>query len=340
MNHTFISRVRSAGVQLSATLVAILAGTVPPQLYSEEKTLNQLGAPAFSEAPGQQFSFDLGTQRTGWTKNKWSVWQLDQPVDISQFNAMRLQVATQQPRSDVGVMIAVREADGTWYAHSWASELTQETNVHEVLFKNFSKPYFHQPAHGTFVDENDRLDLDAISAIAIGVVNPFGVGRVEFTLTSASFIQQPLKPIEALPVEVTGKLLTADDTSSIPLGIFGSYNLKSKPTGEQPYIMVGDERVPIVGGTLNKNGTVSGGTVTINGTDHPVNGRRVVVRETVTPAEEMNESDDKKKKKKKKKKQKLNEYVTTLLCLLYRGRVSIDCMPTVKCITIWRLTLC
>ena len=151
------------------------------------------------------------------------------------------------------------------------------------------------------------MDLNAISAIAIGVVNPKGVGQVSFTLKEAHFLQVEEAAEEPVAVEVTGKLLAVGETSHIPVGVFGAYNLKTQATGEQPYVEVDGEQVPVVGAVVNKGGRVVEGTVTIDGKEWPVKNSRVTVRRMPKAVEgtdvEAAPKDDKKKKKKKSPRQ-------------------------------------
>lgn len=52
------------------------------------------------------------------------------------------------------------------------------------------------------------LDLDAITAIAIGVVNPLGVGDITFTLRSLELLPREPEAEEApVRLEVSGRLM-------------------------------------------------------------------------------------------------------------------------------------
>ncbi len=240
---------RTAGTFSSVTLAASLLATTLS--FLQAKHLTDIAPLAFqgAEVSGTTaaFSFDMGTKRRNWTHNRWSVMSFPNAVDLRAFNGVTLKVSTDQPRRDVGVFLAVREADGTWYAHSWACELTQTSNMATVRFADFAPPHYSNPPGGGFKDENDRLDLDAINGVAIGVINPLGVGEVSFTLESLSFVIAG-EDIKAAPitVKVTGELLDVNGTTTVPPGVFGSFNLKSIPTGEPPFMMIKGERLPIV----------------------------------------------------------------------------------------------
>jgi len=239
----FLSR-SAVGVVAAVSFVS----SIP--VRAADRPLSEVAPIAFrgAEISGQKasFAFDLGTKRRNWTHNRWSVMSFSQVQDLRDFEGVTLQVSTDQPRRDVGVYLAVREADGTWYAHSWACDLTQASNTATVRFADFAPPHYSNPPSGGFKDENDRLDLDQINGIAIGVINPLGVGKVSFTLESLSFIRKTETANPPIDIEVTGELLDVNGTTTVPPGVFGSFNLKSIPTGEPPFVKIGEERLPVV----------------------------------------------------------------------------------------------
>ncbi|MCC5830349.1 MAG: hypothetical protein JJU36_12970 [Phycisphaeraceae bacterium] len=177
---------------------------------------------------GVAFTFDMGTQRQNWTHNRWSVHMLDEPIDLSDFDAVLLEVATQKPRRDVGVYVALREADGSWYSHPWAVHLSARGGVNQGIarFADFSLPHHHSPPNGGASDANDRFDVDGITGVAIGVVNPLGVGEVEFTLRRLDLVKlKPEAAPEAYDVVVSGRLLDINNTTAVPSGLFGGFHL-------------------------------------------------------------------------------------------------------------------
>jgi len=121
---------------------------------------------------GIRADLDLGTQRTNWTHARWKVVKLDKPVDLSAFGQLQLTVTTDNPRTDAGVYLALREADGTWRSHPWACDLTQATNTGVARFEDFSLPLYHNPPGGSFKDEAHTLDTAEIDAIGGGVAQP------------------------------------------------------------------------------------------------------------------------------------------------------------------------
>lgn len=176
---------------------------------------------------GVAFSLDMGTTRQNWTHNRWSVMMLPEPMDISEFDGLLIEVTGDQPRRDTGVYVALREADGTWYSHPWAVHLASRGSNHGIArFADFTLPQFHNPPQGSFVDNNDRFDLDGITGIAIGVVNPLGIGKVDFTLRRMDLVKLRSAPQPAADrVSVTGKLIQINSTDAVPSGLFGGFHL-------------------------------------------------------------------------------------------------------------------
>ena len=183
---------------------------------------------AESLIPKVDVSLDLGTERRNWTRAKWKVVELEKPVSLADASGLVLAVTTEAPRGDAGVTLGLRETDGTWYTHPWASDLSVESNRSEIKFHHFSTPAYHSPPKGGFKDENDRLDTDSIDAIALGVVNPLGVGEVKFRVESVEPLREKKSPLPPVEVEITGRLLSINGTDTLPAGVFGGFNLKSK----------------------------------------------------------------------------------------------------------------
>ena len=217
-----------------------------------QQSLVDLSAQLF--APGQKVELDMGTARVNWTNAKWAVVQFDQPRDLRQFGSVKVTVTTDKPRSDAGVYLAVKEADGSWYYVGWAANLTQATNTGIAHFEDFAPTDYMSPPGGGHFDENGRLDLDQIAAVALGCVNPLGIGKVSFTVTGLEL--QPAKQAELAPltVKVTGRPLDVNGTTTIPAGLFGGFNLKQMDGGKPRvthYRLAQDRRIDH-GGYQNK----------------------------------------------------------------------------------------
>ncbi|MCC5850947.1 MAG: hypothetical protein JJU29_22895 [Verrucomicrobia bacterium] len=238
---------RSAPLRRTLAFAAVLClasssfGAEPPvNLQSEDspsvarmEALIQPAETTFTGAEatedGVKFNLDLGERRQNWTHARWSVHELESPMDLSEFQAVFLEVQTENPRRDAGVYLALREKDGAWYSHPWAVHLSAENGVNQGIarFKNFSLPHYHNPPNGRFTDANDRFDTDAITAIAIGVVNPLGIGEVSFTLRRIAGVELTETPAEPITVTSSGRLLDINNTTTVPSGLFGGFHLGS-----------------------------------------------------------------------------------------------------------------
>lgn len=174
----------------------------------------------------------MGEQRVNWNNARWAVHEFAQPLAIKG-SALRVLVTTDQPRSDAGVYLALREASGAWHYHPWTTDLTQGENVGVVHLSDFTPAEFCQPPGGHFTDPNGRLDTDQITAIAIGCINPMGVGEVRFSIGRIESLAVD-DPAEEVRVELTGRLMTVGEQSHIPAAAFGYY-LGPKNDPEKTY---------------------------------------------------------------------------------------------------------
>lgn len=228
---------RGLTLALIAALGAVGIVTASSGESPSERPLVDLARASFKDATpvrgGVKFDLDLGERRTNWTQAKWSVVELDAAEDLSAYEGIRVEVQTDKPRTDVGVYVAVREADGTWYCHPWAADLNLAKNTGLARFEDFTTPDYSNPSPGTHFDENDRLDLASINAVAVGTINPMGVGKVSFTLGAMTLVPTAARPAAPVAVQVTGRTLDINGTSAIPGGVFGSFNLKEITVGDK-----------------------------------------------------------------------------------------------------------
>lgn len=227
---------------------------------------------------GGGVTLEMGDERVNWNHARWAVAELGEPVDLSGSNALRLTVSTNTPRRDAGVYIAVRESDGSWYYQAWATDLTQKMNTGTAYFSDFRPAEWVGPTGGPagHFDENNRLDLAKIDAIAIGCINPLGIGEVAFNLASIQAVQADdpyaADPDAPIPVHVTGKLLSINGTETLPAGVFGSFNLKDMTVG-QPTVEVDGKTYPVNDGSVEIDGNtfkVEKGRIKIDGKTHKV----------------------------------------------------------------------
>jgi len=175
---------------------------------------------------GVKFMLNLPAKRSNWTAADWKICRFTAPIKLDG-DAIRIAVKTDKPRADAGVYIALGEADGSWYCHPWSANLTQPNNTGTVRLRDFSPCEWTAPIGGKFNDENGQLDADQIAYVAIGSINPLGVGAVEFTVTELTVTKLGAKPAAPVAVEVTGRLLDVNGTQFVPAGVFGSFNLQS-----------------------------------------------------------------------------------------------------------------
>ena len=194
------------------------------------ESLDLLRQAAFShtdavDADGISFRFAMGNLRRNWNHSRWSWAEFSEPIDLSSFHAVALEVESPEPRRDVGVYIALRQQDGTWYGQHWACDLSAETNRGLAHFSDFATPDFHAPPQGRWQSPSGRFQAQAITAVAIGVLNPLGVGDVRFRVRSlqAVALEQAAAPAEV--IKVSGDLLDFNNTTMLPAGVFGGFNL-------------------------------------------------------------------------------------------------------------------
>lgn len=175
------------------------------------------------EATGVRLDLNMGVQRANWNNARWAVFEFASPLDLSASQALKLEGTTAKQRSDAGVYLAVRESDGSWYGHPWACDLTQDANTGIALFRDFRLCEWWAPPAGNHLDENMLLDLNSISAVAVGCVNPMGIGRLDFTIKSIApvSVDEPAAP--KIAVGIPGRMLSVGGRDAIPAGVFGTF---------------------------------------------------------------------------------------------------------------------
>ncbi len=216
---------------LLVSLALILLGPSLSQAGPPPEMLNvrtALFSGATATDAGQRITLRLSDRRTGWNHSKYAVHKFSKPKDLSDVGSIQLTVRTDKPRTDVGVYLALKEADGSWHYHPWACELDEKDNIGTARLADFHPAHWTNPENpwsNTF-DENNRLDPERISAVAIGTVNPMGVGEVTFELTGLRMYPKPVNAkTDRVAVDVTGELLTVNGTEHIPAGVFGGFHL-------------------------------------------------------------------------------------------------------------------
>jgi hypothetical protein len=186
------------------------------------------------QADGIRFDLDMGARRSNWNNARWIVFEFANPLDLSASRALKLAVTTDKPRIDAGVYVALREADGSWYGHPWASDLTQPENAGVALFRDFNLCEWWAPPGGSHCDENIALDPGAISAVAVGCVNPMGIGALSFTLKSLADVAVEEPPTAKVAVSVGKNMLAVNGRDTIPAGVFGAFAIGYSKTPFSP----------------------------------------------------------------------------------------------------------
>ncbi|MFP4216511.1 MAG: hypothetical protein ACLFVH_11325 [Phycisphaerae bacterium] len=170
---------------------------------------------------GIRFAFDMGTKRVNWNHQRSAVQELPTVYDLSGFRGVRCKVSTSQPRDDVNVTLWIREDDGSWYYVRSAVPLIDKSNQAEILFEDFTEAEWVAP--GSHIDEDYVVDLTSISHIAVGVVNPLGVGKVNFTLEQLELLPAEQKEPSPVKLTCTGKTLSVNDHNVVPAGVVGGF---------------------------------------------------------------------------------------------------------------------
>ncbi|MGB2821283.1 MAG: hypothetical protein WBF17_09905, partial [Phycisphaerae bacterium] len=170
---------------------------------------------------GLRLDFDLGTKRRNWNYGRVAVYEFPQVRDLSKHSGLRLRIATDRPRSDVDVTAYLREEDGSWYHVKAAVPLADETNEAVVLFEDFVDAAIVAPVWSA--DEDYSLDLTRISHMAVGLIDPFGLGKVSFTIGKVDLVSLPQRPMPAARVTVTGRTVSLNGHDVVPCGLFGGY---------------------------------------------------------------------------------------------------------------------
>ncbi len=170
---------------------------------------------------GVALHFDLGTERVNWNKADHAVCIFRPARDLREYRGLWVSVETDQPRGDAEVAVFLGEEDGSWYYVPRAVPLVEKTNAAELPFESFDVAEWVAP--GNHMDEDYLLDLGKVGAIAIGVVNPFGVGEVGFRVTGIDLLPKNAAAEAPAAIDVTGRLLSVNGHEVVPAGIFGGF---------------------------------------------------------------------------------------------------------------------
>ena len=171
---------------------------------------------------GLRLDLDMGTKRVNWNHHRSAHIEFAEARDLSASTGLRVRVATDRPRDDASVTVWLAEADGSWYHVKDAVPLVAQRNEAVVRFSDFVLAEWVAPS-GFHLDEDYVLDLKSIKALAVGVINPLGVGVVSFTVTALDVVEEDLPKPGTVTLGVTGKTLSVNGHNVVPAGIFGGY---------------------------------------------------------------------------------------------------------------------
>ncbi|MFW5841436.1 MAG: hypothetical protein ACOCZE_12715, partial [Planctomycetota bacterium] len=170
---------------------------------------------------GLSLHFEMGDKRVNWNYVRLAVYEFAKTQDLSGADGIRVALRTDKPRQDVSVTLWLQEQDGSWYYVRSALPLVDKQNAAVLLFEDFNEAEWVAP--GSHMDADYVLDISEIQKMAIGVVNPFGVGEVDFTVTSIETVRLSKTAEPPAETVVTGKTLAVNDHNMVPPGLFGGY---------------------------------------------------------------------------------------------------------------------
>ncbi|MFW5841145.1 MAG: hypothetical protein ACOCZE_11240, partial [Planctomycetota bacterium] len=174
-----------------------------------------------ADGDGIAFAFDMGTKRVNWNHLRCAVQELPEVADLRDFGGIECVVTTAAPRDDANVTLWIREHDGSWYYCRSAVPLIDKTNSARIEFTDFAEAEWVAP--GSHIDEDYEIDLARISHVAVGVVNPLGIGKVNFTLQKLTLLDKPDKAQPPVAASCTGRMLSINDHNVVPAPLFGGF---------------------------------------------------------------------------------------------------------------------
>jgi len=136
-----------------------------------------------------------------------------EPQDWSNYNALRLTVASDKRRDDAAVALRVKQ-------NRW---VTRRVTAAALLLGG----------EHTFIVPFDDLDLgnlEAIEGVGLGVVNPHGVGDVAFSIRRIELVSLPALAAEPRPAVATLNIdpdtaRVHNGAADIPKGLFGHHDV-------------------------------------------------------------------------------------------------------------------
>lgn len=181
-------------------------------------------------------------QRVDAHESVWAVRELDQPVDLSKFNGLRLKVTSPPPadgRPVPAVAVAFRVQGQPWFACRTVAPLLGGEQDCVADFDFFMRGTAN-PGTGGGPNERHFPDLTKIDAIAVGVANPFGAGEVPFTALALEAVRHGGRgageaPQEPVRVTVDARVRDVfNGADSVPPGLFGFHLASPTFQGDSP----------------------------------------------------------------------------------------------------------
>jgi hypothetical protein len=217
----------------------VLAAQAPAGEAGAEKPLSAISPQgawknAEVQAAAVSVKLDLGRRRVNWNNARWAVFEAPEPMDLSAWDGLSFRVETDQPRTDAWLDVGMMEDDGSWYYVRDAAALSTKARTARVDFAAMKPAEFVFDEAGTAggtsgnFDEDFSLDLAKVSRIAVGVVNPHGIGEVAFRVTGLALGKWKPAPPDSVAVTVSGRLLEVNGADRVPPGLFGFHQVYGK----------------------------------------------------------------------------------------------------------------
>lgn len=167
------------------------------------------------------FHFPMGDEVRTWNHVRLAVLAFTEARDWTAVTGLDVHIASDRPRSDVSLSLWAREADGSWYYVKSAVPLAAAEERVRVHLEDLREAEWVAP--GSHVDEDYVFDRQAVTHLALGVVDANGVGDVDCRLLGIDEVPGAWPISAPVTAAVTGKLLSVNDHDLVPAGIFGGY---------------------------------------------------------------------------------------------------------------------
>lgn len=150
------------------------------------------------------------------------------PLNLSNFDGLRITVASDQRRDDVALNVSLQEARGAWYTCEGGALLLGKEAQFIVPFADMK--------HAGGFDDKVWLDPRALRTLSIGAADGRGVGDIVFTIKKIEAVRWKSAPDPVLPVElkVAPVLLAHEGSALVPKGLFGFHDVRRPRDPAEP----------------------------------------------------------------------------------------------------------